>query len=158
MAQEKVECSPVDTELLFREAILSIVHVSQTIFTEVQGLQKTQMELLIHYAGVINNSLTTAIASNSDMSDFSQCFSQILNQDPKVIQFNKDYEEANEQLKNCLSFSEQLKAEYEKFNKGLLEKQVDASKHLLPKLTFLKSKVTKDDFKKPLDFNALSYQ
>ncbi|KTC99106.1 hypothetical protein [Legionella erythra] len=157
MAQEKVECSPADTELLFREAILSIVHVCQAIFTDVQGLQKTQMELLIHYADVINNSLTTAIMSNSDMSDFHQCFSQTLDKDPTIIQFKRDYEEVNEQLKNCLSFSEQLKTEYEKFNNGSLE-QVEISKHLLPKLTFLKTKVSKDDFKKPLDFNTLNCQ
>ncbi|MDX1837265.1 hypothetical protein DIZ81_06575 [Legionella taurinensis] len=152
MTQGKIEIPMTDIELLFGEAVLSIAQVGQAILTDVQSLQKTQMELLLKYTKMINDSLTAAIENSSKVPDISET----LKQDPEMIKFSSDYDKSTTQLSHCNQFLETLKTEFSQFQKGSSGERVAASMHLLPKLTFLKTKVSKDDFNKPLDFKALN--
>lgn len=144
MVQDKIEIPTGDIQLLFVEAVLSIAEVGKALLADVQVLQKTQLELLEKYTNLINESLNEV--------DISQAITQ----DREVIKFSGDYEKSIAQLRHCNQFLEILQAEYSQFQSASIEERFVASKHLLPKLTFLKTKVSRDDFNEPLDFKTLN--
>ncbi|QRN04004.1 hypothetical protein GH742_09050 [Legionella sp. MW5194] len=143
-----------DIQSLFDEAILSIAEVSKAILKDLQGLHYVQSELILKYTSLLNEMSITSRAANSKGFDFS--VNQMMEQDPKMIQFWSDHNQRTKQLSNCNRFLETLKVECGQFQSTSLEERFEASKHLLPKLTFLKTRGSRDDFNKPLDFKTLN--